>query len=121
MQTTGKTDFITAENVVFHKIIDGLEMGSIIGNFQETAHGTFVKLATGVRVPLHHYDAPVGGVVIKGKVAHPVPGNEISNAILEPGAYFSFSEGEPHETNNMGDEEALFFIFQEGPWKITMD
>ena len=121
MQTTGKTAFVTSDNVSFNAIMDGLELGSVIGNFQESAHGTFVKLAPGMALPLHHYDAPVGGVVVKGKVSHPIPGNEASNAVLDAGSYFSFAKDEPHETKNMGDEEAVFFIFQEGPWKFAMD
>lgn len=74
-----------------------------------------------MRVPLHHYTEALGGFVISGKVSHPVPGNESSEAALGPGAFFSFAAGEPHETNNEGEEPALFFIFQDHPWILEMD
>jgi quercetin dioxygenase-like cupin family protein len=74
-----------------------------------------------VRLPLHHYDQPLAGVVVAGNVAHPVPGNPDSQQTLGPGSLFSFAANEPHETNNVGDGFALFFIFQEHPWVLAMD
>ena len=96
-------------------------MASVIGDRKGGPHGTLVRLGPGVRLPLHHYDQPLAGVVVAGNVAHPVSGNPDSQQTLGPGSVFSFAANEPHETNNVGDGVAVFFIVQERPWILAMD
>lgn len=121
MKPTNNTTFIPTPDVTFEHVMEGVEMASLIGDHKTSAHGTLIRLAPGVKLPLHHYTQPLAGVVLQGKVAHPIPGNAASQSILESGAFFSFAAGEPHETNNEGDGHALFFIFQDQPWRFEMD
>ena len=121
MKPSGSTQFLPSPQVPFEPVIEGVEVASVIGDHKSGPHGTFVRLAPGVRLPLHHYDQPLAGVVVAGNLAHPVPGNPDSQQTLGPGSLFSFAANEPHETNNVGDGFALFFIFQEHPWVLAMD
>ncbi len=121
MKPSGSTQFLPSPQVPFEPVIEGVEVASVIGDHKSGPHGTFVRLAPGVRLPLHHYDQPLAGVVVAGNVAHPVPGNPDSQQTLGSGSFFSFAANEPHETNNVGDGFVLFFIFQEQPWVLAMD
>ena len=121
MKPSGRTQFLPSPHVPFEPVTDGVEVASVIGDHKSGAHGTFVRLAPGTRLPLHHYDQALAGVVVAGKLTHPVPGNPDSQQTLGPGSLFSFAANEPHETNNMGEGFALFFIFQEHPWVLAMD
>ena len=121
MKPSGSTQFLPSAQVRFEPVIEGVEMASVIGDRTGGPHGTLVRLAPGVRLRLHHYDQPLAGVVVAGNVAHPVSGNPDSQQTLGPGSLFSFAANEPHETNNVGDGFALFFIFQEHPWRLAMD
>lgn len=121
MKPSGSTQFLPSPQVPFQPVIEGVEMASVIGDHKSGPHGTFVRLAPGVRLPLHHYDQHLAGVIVAGNVAHPVPGNPDSRQTLGPGSLFSFAANERHETNNMGDGFAVFFIFQEHPWVLAMD
>ncbi len=121
MKPSGSTQFLPSLQVPFEPVIEGVEVASVIGDYKSGSHGTFVRLAPGVRLPLHHYDQPLAGVVVAGNVAHPAPDNPDSRQKLGPGSFFSFAANEPHETNNVGDGFTLFFIFQEHPWVLAMD
>jgi len=122
LQPVGTTDFIQVEDRDFATAMEGLSVAPVAGDFTAGPHGTLVRLAPGTRIPLHHYDAPLTGVVIEGSVAHPVPGNPVSKHPLGPGDTFSFAANEPHETNNLsGTEWALFFIFQDAAWVFELD
>ena len=121
MKPSGRTQFLPSAQVRFEPVIEGVEMASVIGDRTGGPHGTLVRLAPGVRLPLHHYDQALAGVVVTGSVAHPMLGNPGSQQTLGPGGFFSFAANEPHETNNVGDGVAVFFIFQEHPWVLAMD
>ncbi|EPR14817.1 MULTISPECIES: cupin domain-containing protein [Pseudomonadota] len=118
----GETVFTKLDSRTFLPAMEGVGAAPVVGDFTKGAHGTLIRLDAGVRLPLHHYTAPLTGIVISGAVAHPVPGNAKTNDTLGPGDVFSFAKDEPHETNNMSDDEpALFFIFQDSPWVFELD
>jgi quercetin dioxygenase-like cupin family protein len=121
MKPSGRTQFLPSSQVPFEPVTDGVEVASVIGDHKSGPHGTFVRLAPGTRLPLHHYDQALAGVVVAGNLTHPVPGHPDSQQTLGPGSLFSFAANEPHETNNVGEGFALFFIFQEHPWVLAMD
>ena len=121
VKPSGRTQFLPSAQVHFESVMEGVEIASVIGDHKSGPHATFVRLAPGVRLPLHHYDEPLAGVTVAGTVAHPAPGYPDSRQTLGPGSFFSFAANEPHETNNVGDGFAVFFIVQEHPWVLAMD
>ncbi len=121
MFKNNRTLFLPTDSFDFQTVMEGVEVASVVGNHADGNHGTLVKLAPGVRLPLHHYTADLSGIVVAGRVSHPVPGREDSNAVLDAGSFFSFANGEPHETKNMGNEPSVFFIMQSQAWEFVMD
>ena len=88
MKPSGSTQFLSSAQVRFEPVIEGVEMASVIGDRKGGPHGTLVRLAPGVRLPLHHYDQPLAGVVVTGSLVHPVQGNPGSEQTLGPGRLF---------------------------------
>jgi quercetin dioxygenase-like cupin family protein len=105
----------------FQTLMPGVAVASAVGHFARGAHGSFVRLDHGVRLPLHHYSGAVTGVVVEGEVSQRVPGDAGSARPLGAGASFAFGPGAPHETHNEGDGTALVFIFQQTPWDVVLD
>ena len=117
----GENGFVPAHERVFTTIMDGVAMSRVYGDYQTTAHGTFVRLDPGFRMPLHHYTKALTGIVISGHITVPIPGNSDSEQVLGPGSVFSFAANAPHETNNEGLDPAVFYIFQDFAWQAVMD
>jgi hypothetical protein len=62
MKPSGSTRFLPSPQVPFEPVIEGVEMARVIGDRKSGPHGTLVRLAPGVPLPLHHYDQPLAGV-----------------------------------------------------------
>jgi hypothetical protein len=62
MKPSGSTQFLPSPQVPFEPVIEGVEVASVIGDRKSGPHGTFVRLAPGLRLPLHDYDQPLAGV-----------------------------------------------------------
>jgi hypothetical protein len=75
MKPSGKTPFMPNSDITFNRVIDGVEVASVVADHATGGHGTFVRFAPGVKLPMNHCDEALGGLLVRGKVSHPVPGN----------------------------------------------
>ncbi len=108
--------FTPAESVVFDDIIPGVvAFGTVMGDREAGAHGTFVRIPPGQATPLHIHGASYQAVVIQGNFENPIPGNSSSDVVLTAGSYYSVPAGAEHITRcaQVSPVDCMSFFYQE--------
>ncbi len=108
--------FITASSVTFDDIIPGVvAFGTVAGDREAGAHGTFVRIPPGEATPLHTHGASYDAVILDGNVENPIPGDAASDVILTRGSYYFVPAGAEHITRCAANSptDCLTFFYQD--------
>jgi quercetin dioxygenase-like cupin family protein len=122
--TAGTTEavFTTADKVKYDVIIPNVaDFGTVYGNRETGAHGTFVKIKKGQGTPVHTHSKAYHGVVIEGVVENPVPGNQASPVKLVPGSYYFVPAGAEHITRcaQSSPTDCKTYFYQDSAFDFT--
>jgi beta-alanine degradation protein BauB len=92
------------------KSLGTLKVAPAFGNFQNGAHGTFVKMPAGFVSEPHIHTGEYYAVVISGVGVNGRQGSK--DVALPVGSYWSQKGGENHVTKCISPNECIFFISQ---------
>ena len=89
--------------------------GTIIGDRNTGAHGTFIKITKGTGTPAHIHSHAYRGIVLKGIVENPFAGNAATQVKMGPGSYYSVPGGAEHITRCADDSptDCLTYFYQD--------
>lgn len=115
--------FTAADKVQYQDIIPGVvAFGTVSGDREKGAHGTFVRIPAGKSTPLHTHGAAYQAVVIQGRFENPIEGNDASNTTLTAGSHYSVPAGAKHITRCAADSpvDCVTFFFQSVPFDFAV-
>lgn len=113
--TGEKSVFTTVDAVEYADIIPGVvAFGTVAGDRETGAHGTFVKIPPGQATPLHTHGAEYHAVIIQGKMENPIEGDDNSDATLTAGSYYYVPAGAKHVTRCAADSlvDCVSYFYQ---------
>lgn len=119
----GKPVFTPADKVVFQDIIPGVvAFGTVTGNRESGAHGTFVRIPAGKATPLHTHGAAYDAVIIQGRMENPIPGDDSSMTVLAAGSYYHVPAGAKHVTQCASDSpvDCISYFYQSVPFDFAV-
>jgi quercetin dioxygenase-like cupin family protein len=86
-------------DVQYSEILPGIaQFGTVYGNRETGAHGTFVKITKGKGTPSHTHTGAYHAVILEGIVENPIPSNQSSPSQLGPGSHYYVPAGAEHIT-----------------------
>jgi hypothetical protein len=90
--------------------LGGPQLGTVWGDANRGAHGSFLRLPKGFVSPTHLHSGDYYGVIVAGSVTNAEPGQP--EVVLGPGSYY-FQKGKAdHVTRCSGDADCLIYISQ---------
>ncbi len=107
--------FTSESDVVFQDVIPGVvAFGTVTGDREKGAHGTFVRIPAGKATPLHTHGDAYHAVVIDGIFENPIPGDSNSKKRLTKGSYYYVPAGAKHVSKCASDSptDCLTFFYQ---------
>lgn len=114
--------FAVAGEVVFEDIIPGVvAFGTVSGDRETGAHGTFVRIPPGEATPLHVHSAAYQAVVVQGRFENPIPGDSVSDVVLSAGSYYDVPEETEHITRCAADSpvDCVSYFYQPVAFDFT--
>lgn len=115
--------FIAADNVMFDDIIPGVvAFGTVTGDRETGAHGTFVRIPAGQATPLHTHGAEYHAVIIQGNMENPIPGDNSSDATLTAGSFYFVPAKAEHITRCAADSpvDCISYFYQDVPFDFAV-
>jgi hypothetical protein len=90
--------------------LGGPQLGTVWGDANKGAHGSFLRLPKGFASPPHRHTGDYYGVIVTGAVTNAESGQQA--VVLGPGSYY-FQKGKAdHVTTCVGDTDCLVYISQ---------
>src|SRR5262249_2056348 len=90
--------------------LGGPAVGTVWGDANKGAHGSFLRLPKGFVSPAHLHTGDYYGVIVAGSVTNAEAGQQ--EVVLGPGSYY-FQKGKAdHVTKCVGNAECLIYISQ---------
>jgi hypothetical protein len=90
--------------------LGGPQLGTVWGDANTGAHGSFLRLPRGFVSPAHLHTGDYYGVIVEGAVTNAEAGQQ--ETVLGPGSYY-FQKGKAdHVTKCVGDADCLIYISQ---------
>ena len=118
-----KAVFTPADKVVFEDIIPStVAFGTVTGDRESGAHGTFVRIPPGKATPLHTHGAAYDAVIIQGNFENPIEGESASNVVLTAGSYYHVPAGAKHITRCAADSpvDCISYFYQNVPFDFAV-
>ena len=120
---TTKATFTPADEVEFQDIIPGVvAFGTVSGDREKGAHGTFVRIPAVKATPSYTHGAAYEAVIIQGKFENPIKGEDASNQTLGAGSYYSVPANAEHITRCAADSpvDCISYFYQTVPFDFSM-
>ncbi|MBX2803488.1 MAG: DUF4437 domain-containing protein [Myxococcales bacterium] len=114
--------FVPAADVPYVDIIEEVvQFGTVMGDRESGAHGTFVRIPPGQATPLHVHGAEYHAVVLQGNFENPITGNADSEVVLTTGSYYSVPAEAEHVTRCAADSpvDCVSFFYQDVAFDFT--
>jgi len=90
--------------------LGGPQLGTVWGDANKGAHGSFLRLPKGFVSPAHLHTGDYYGVIVEGSVTNAEAGQQ--EVVLGPGSYY-FQKGKAdHVTKCLGNTDCLIYISQ---------
>ena len=90
--------------------LGGPALGTVWGDANKGAHGSFLRLPKGFVSPAHLHTGDYYGVIVEGSVTNAEAGQQ--EPVLGPGSYY-FQKGKAdHVTKCVGNTDCLIYISQ---------
>ncbi len=93
----------------------GVLVAKAWGDYEKTAHGTFMKMPAGMVSDQHTHTHDVRGVVVSGTVSHIVDGGIPEEKPLAPGSAWFTPAAVKHITKCAPGADCVFLLVMEGP------
>lgn len=100
------------------EMIPGVSFAPAFGDWERGAHGKFVRIAPGGKVPPHTHSQPYHAVFVSGRLANSV--NGAAAAEVRSGEYWHMAGGRVHAHECVSDEPCFFYTHSTGPWDVQL-
>lgn len=106
---TSRSQIIVAQDVKF-KDLGGPQLGTVWGNADKGAHGSFLRLPKGFVSPVHLHTDDYDAVVVEGTVSNVEEG--VKAIPMGPGSYFTQRGKVNHVTSCLSETPCLLYVTQ---------
>src|SRR5262249_2570864 len=90
--------------------LGGPQLGTVWGDANKGAHGSFLRLPKGFVSPAHTPTGDYSGVIVEGAVSNAEPGQP--EVVLGPGSYYFQKGKSDHVTKCVGASDCLIYVSQ---------
>ena len=93
----------------------GVQIAAVQGDPSKGASKFFVKLPSGLSVPMHHHSADHFAVVVSGTMVFNIDGQDHT---MPAGSYFAFTGKKQHRTQCTDPAGCTIFVDAHGKWDV---
>ena len=111
-------DSLASSELQWREMIPGVHFAPTYGDWEKQAHGKFVRLDPGARVPMHTHSGDYHAVVVSGRIANLYEGGKTVE--VEQGDYWNVAAGLPHGHLCLSKEPCLAYTHSDGLWDLKL-
>jgi beta-alanine degradation protein BauB len=111
-------DTIAVADLQWKEMFPGVKFALSYGDWEKGAHGKFVRIDHGTKVPLHLHSNDYHAVLISGRMANLFEGGQRTE--VATGDYFYMAGKRPHAHECMTQDGCFFYTYGAEAWDIEL-
>lgn len=111
-------DSIAVADLQWKEMFPGVKFAPSYGDWEKGAHGKFVRIDHGAKVPLHLHSNDYRAVLISGRMANLFEGDQRTE--VGAGDYFYMAAKRAHAHECMTEDGCFFYTYGDGLWDIEV-
>lgn len=115
---TAAPDSRSASELQWREMAPGVNFAPAHGDWEKQAHGKFVRIDAGAKVPMHTHSGAYHAVVVTGRIANIYDGGKTVE--LGQGDYWNVAAGLPHGHACLSKEPCLAYTHSDGAWDLKL-
>lgn len=110
---------ILMDTLRWQEMVPGVAFAPTHGDWNETAHGKFVRIERDAVVPMHTHSAGYHAVFISGEMTN-LYADDV-RLRLSKGDYFKIDALQPHAHDCVSDDPCIFYTYSDQSWDIQIE